>query len=183
MYPELLSLASRLAPKVLPLLARAGGGPMGAALGGVMNSDILTDPALLERIRKDFEPAKPTPAPAVSPPISTNNLPGLTAQAAPAPPPVQPTQPMPPVQPMDAPAAVPMPTPRPQMAAPSTPMPQARPVDAPQPEAPMGFFARNTALMRDPVSGAYLDPAAAQRAEVTGPDLIQKFMQYFHNKG
>lgn len=66
----------------------------------------------------------------------------------------------------------------------SVPTPQPRPAEAPQPEAPspMGWFARNTAMQRDPLSGDFLDPASAQRAEVSGPDLIQKYMNYLHNK-
>lgn len=66
----------------------------------------------------------------------------------------------------------------------TVPTPQPRPAEAPQPEAPspMGWFARNTAMQRDPLSGDFLDPAAAQRADVSGPDLIQKYMNYLHNK-
>ncbi len=45
-----------------------------------------------------------------------------------------------------------------------------------------GFFARNTAMMKDPVTGGYVDPTAGQSAEATGPDLIQKFMTYLHDK-
>lgn len=61
-----------------------------------------------------------------------------------------------------APQGAPMPQPRPQEA----PQPQMAP---PQPQAPQdpvmqGFFQRNAALQRDPISGDYLDPTAAQAA-------------------
>jgi hypothetical protein len=45
----------------------------------------------------------------------------------------------------------------------------------------MGFFARNAAMMRDPTTGEFIDPAAAAQA-VRGPDLINKMMTYLHNK-
>jgi hypothetical protein len=61
-------------------------------------------------------------------------------------------------------------------------MPQARPASAPQAQEPMSFFQRNAAMMRDPSTGDCIDPAAAQRADATGPDLVQKFMNYFHSK-
>lgn len=122
-------------------------------------------------------PAPPGPPPP-SVPISVSNY-SPPSQ-------VQPTQAMPPAQGLDLPMApsVPMPQPRPQMAAPTpapapVPVPQPRPAEAPQ---PMGFFARNTAMMRDPLTGAFLDPASAKQADATGPDVIQKFMNYFHNK-
>lgn len=45
------------------------------------------------------------------------------------------------------------------------PMPAPRPAEAPQASSPFAdFFARNTAMMQDPNSGAFIDPsAAAQR--------------------
>jgi hypothetical protein len=47
----------------------------------------------------------------------------------------------------------------------------------------MGFWQRNTAMMRDPMStGDFPGPAAAQKADANGPDLIQKYMNYFHQK-
>lgn len=47
----------------------------------------------------------------------------------------------------------------------------------------MPFFQRNTALQRDPITGDFLDPQAASKAqEASGPDLIQKFMTYLHSK-
>lgn len=45
-----------------------------------------------------------------------------------------------------------------------------------------GFTARNTAMMRDPATGDFLDPQAAKRAEANGPDLIKKFMNYLNDK-
>jgi hypothetical protein len=57
----------------------------------------------------------------------------------------------------------------------------ARPDQAPAPTpTDTGFFARNTAMMRDPSTGAFIDPSAAQ--SVRGPDLIAKMMSYLHNK-
>jgi len=47
----------------------------------------------------------------------------------------------------------------------------------------MGFFQRNSAMMQDPSSGAFIDPSAASDAQqASGPDVIAKLMQYFHNK-
>ncbi len=65
----------------------------------------------------------------------------------------------------------------------AVPMPQPRPEEAPTPQpGGMGFFARNTAMMRDPVTGDFLDPTAGRQAEASGPDLIQKYMTYLHGK-
>lgn len=140
------------------------GGPMGwMTLSGVMPT---------ARILNGHEPkGAPTGAPAVP------------QQAA-----LQPTQPMPPVQGLDLPRGpgVPMPQPRPQMAAaPSVPMPQARPAvpdDTPQPapQPDTSFFMRNALMMKDPSSGAYIDPMGAQ--SVRGPDLISKMLNVLHNK-
>ncbi len=50
---------------------------------------------------------------------------------------------------------------------------------------PMSFMQRNTAMMRDPVTGEFIDPQAAKRvgdADATGPDLIKKFMKYLNTK-
>ncbi|WP_316235062.1 MULTISPECIES: hypothetical protein [unclassified Bradyrhizobium] len=58
---------------------------------------------------------------------------------------------------------------------------------APQPAqqggiSPMsGFFQRNAAMMRDPSTGALIDPAGAAAAP-RGPDLINKMMGYLHGK-
>jgi hypothetical protein len=46
----------------------------------------------------------------------------------------------------------------------------------------MGFFARNSAMMRDPSTGQFLDPTAGAQAQASGPDVINKLMSYFHNK-
>lgn len=56
------------------------------------------------------------------------------------------------------------------------PMPQARPAEAPD----TSFFMRNALMQRDPMTGAFLDPAGA--ASVKGPDLIAKMMGYLHNR-
>lgn len=45
-----------------------------------------------------------------------------------------------------------------------------------------GFTSRNTAMMRDPVTGDFIDPQAAKSADANGPDLIKKFMNYLHSK-
>lgn len=65
------------------------------------------------------------------------------------------------------------------------PMPTARPPDAPQATPDMGFFQRNSAMMRDPSSGAFIDPTHAESAQsqmASGPDVINKLMSYFHKK-
>jgi len=64
---------------------------------------------------------------------------------------------------------------------PQVPMPRARPEQSPVSEPEMGFFARNAAMMRDPLTGDFIDPTAAAKA-VRGPDLISKMMTYLHNK-
>lgn len=50
----------------------------------------------------------------------------------------------------------------------------------------MGFFARNTAMMQDPMTGAFIDPTAASQAQgsddVRGQNVIQKMLAYLHNK-
>lgn len=64
--------------------------------------------------------------------------------------------------PSQAQASVPQ---QPQMPS-GIPMPMPRPAEAPQADANpmMSFFQRNTALMKDPISGEYIDPAAAAKA-------------------
>lgn len=50
------------------------------------------------------------------------------------------------------------------MAAAPVPMPMARPAEAPQASSPIAdFFARNTAMMKDPNSGQFIDPSAAAK--------------------
>lgn len=72
---------------------------------------------------------------------------------------------------------VPMPQPRPQMAQQAPPpMPQPRPASAPQ---EMGFFQRNAAMMTDPVTGMFIDPAGAAKAN---PDTINKMLGHLFNK-
>lgn len=101
-------------------------------------------------------PSPPTPAPVNLAPPAAPQPPALSPQAMSAP------------MPAPAPAAVPMPAPR--------------PTDAPQAPAPMSFLQRNSAMMRDPGSGAFIDPANAQRAQATGPDVINKLLDMFHKK-
>lgn len=80
-----------------------------------------------------------------------------------------------------APAAAPAPAPQAPQA---PPMPQAPQAQAPAPQQPdMGFFARNAAMMRDPGTGQFIDPAGAAQAQATrGPDLINKMMALLHDK-
>jgi hypothetical protein len=92
---------------------------------------------------------------------------------------------LPPQQPAPSPppAAAPNPVAPAVSQAPSVPTPMPRPDAAPQAPPDMSFFQRNTAMMRDPVTGAFIDPtAAAQAQQVTGPNLIDKMMTYLHNK-
>lgn len=55
----------------------------------------------------------------------------------------------------------------------SVPMPMARPAEAPQAppaQSPFAeFFGRNTAMMKDPSSGDFIDPSAAAKA---GPGIL-----------
>jgi hypothetical protein len=46
----------------------------------------------------------------------------------------------------------------------------------------MGFFARNAAMMQDPMNGGFIDPANAARAQASGPDVINKLLDMFHRK-
>jgi hypothetical protein len=59
----------------------------------------------------------------------------------------------------------------------AVPMPQARPAEAP---SPMGFFARNAAMMIDPVTGGFIDPRAAAQADNGG--IIKKMLGHLYNK-
>lgn len=109
-------------------------------------------------------PAAPTP-----PPQAPWWADGRSFGAAPAAPP-----------PAPAPAAA-APAMRPPQA-PQVPLPQPRPAEAPSAPPDMSFFQRNAAMMRDPGTGAFIDPTAAAQAQVRGPDLINKMMAYLHNK-
>lgn len=64
--------------------------------------------------------------------------------------------------------------------APQVPMPMARPAQAPQAQPEMGFFARNAAMMQDPVMGGFIDPQAAAKAENGG--IIKKMLGHLYNK-
>lgn len=66
-------------------------------------------------------------------------------------------------------------------APPSMPMPQPRPAAAPQAQPEMGFFQRNAAMMRDPVTGMLIDPQGAAAAGDQG-SIIKKMLGYLHNK-
>lgn len=196
MNPVLLATASRLAP----LLARMGSRFAGAG-GFNTRASMIRFPEVDGITPMDGQGATPG---AVAPPISTDNsgpmspnervAQGFNATGPSASQPAVlagPNSPSPldnaswPFGPKGAPVA----------ASASSPLDTAQwphgPVGAPQqsaatpsaPQEPMGFFARNSAMMRDPLSGAFIDPAAAQVANVSGPDLIQKFMNYFNQKG
>lgn len=61
------------------------------------------------------------------------------------------------------------------------PMPQPRPASDPQADPQMNFFQRNSAMMRDPSTGAFIDPANAAIAQsqlpnANGSDLIAKML-------
>ena len=74
---------------------------------------------------------------------------------------------------------------RPERSPAVTPMPQPRPAEAPQSQPQdMGFFARNTAMMSDPVTGQFIDPAAAARAQAQmgQGSIIKKMLSYLHDK-
>lgn len=146
-------------------LANLVGGPLMYALQGAAQPDVLNNhkPAMVP------SPA-PSPAPSATPAApSAPQLPswvdGRSFGAG------IPTPPAPQASPPTQPASV--------------PMPQARPAEAdasqPAPTPDMGFFARNAAMMRDPGTGAFIDPMGAAQA-VRGPDLINKMMAYLHNK-
>lgn len=68
----------------------------------------------------------------------------------------------------------------------TVPVPQPRPAAAPQAPAPqpeMGFFQRNAAMMRDPVTGMFIDPSGAARAQQQDQGgLIQRMLGYLGNK-
>ena len=46
----------------------------------------------------------------------------------------------------------------------------------------LSAWQRNAALQRDGLTGDYIDPTNAARADATGPELIQKMMGYFNRK-
>jgi hypothetical protein len=184
MNPELLAILQRLPPTVLKLLQGASPamGPAGPVVGGVsqlLHHSLPVAPALSQ----DQAPVMPK---ADAEDLTPNahvargfNMFSPTAQT------LAPNAPSPldnaqwPAGPVGAPApsqAGPGPAPAP-------PMPAPRPPEAPAPTPDMGFFQRNSAMMRDPSSGQFIDPTnAANASQASGPDVIQKLMSYFHNK-
>jgi hypothetical protein len=50
------------------------------------------------------------------------------------------------------------------------PMPMARPADAPQANPMMSLFQRSAAMQQDPLTGSYIDPASAAKAQ---PNIFQ----------
>jgi hypothetical protein len=46
----------------------------------------------------------------------------------------------------------------------------------------MSWFMQNAKMMRDPMTGEFIDPTGAAQAQVSGPQLIQKMMGYLHKK-
>lgn len=193
MYPQLINQANRLAPYLLRFLNRGGGlasGPSPGFKAGLIDAPEVT--------ASPVAPAVPNgPAPPISgpqshepqppaPPISSHNG-GPTNYSGPAPigplfnpfapPSLGGTAPRIP-EGLQRPAAPPVVAQTPQ----AVPQPQARPAAAPQAEE-MPWWKRNALLMQDPNGGGYIDPIGAQRAGVTGPQLIEKMMGYLHNKG
>lgn len=56
--------------------------------------------------------------------------------------------------------------------------------NAPTPQPDMSFFQRNAAMMRDPMTGQFIDPtnAAQAQSQIRGPDLINKMLALLHDK-
>lgn len=133
------------------------------------------------RVARGFNQFGPQPTGPVAPMLPTPPMPGPVDMSDPpsashpvaSTPPALSAQAMAPQVPTSPPGGFP-----PQ----GVPMPASRPVDAPAPTPDMGFFARNVAMMRDPSSGAFIDPTAADNAQASGPDVINKLMSYFKNK-
>lgn len=191
----ILQLLQRYGPTVLKTMGLGtptGVGMGGDAISGAMNAG-LNNPMLKAAMAKatapqlGAAPAPAAPSPAPQPPMSpnarvaqgfdmfnpsaSNGVPTMASQNLPTPMDNDPT-PKPPQNAM-------------AQAAPAVPMPQPRPDDAPQASPQMGFFQRNSAMMRDPSSGQFIDPAnadIAQSQQPSGPDVIAKLMSYFHNK-
>jgi hypothetical protein len=46
----------------------------------------------------------------------------------------------------------------------------------------MSFLQRNSAMMRDPSTGQFIDPTAGSQAQASGPDVINKLLDMFHKK-
>lgn len=152
-------------------------GPLGMATQGDGRPDNSpVDMAALQKMLADTKAANRTPNGRVA-----RGWDQFAPQAADAPPMIPAPVPAP-VDMGPPPALSPQamqgpPVPPPAPAA--VPMPQPRPPEAPQ---EMGFFQRNAAMMQDPSSGAFLDPGAAERAQASGPDVINKLLSYFHDK-
>lgn len=122
------------------------------------------------RVARGFDQFGPQPTGPVAPMLPAPPTPAPVDMGSPASPP-------PPA--LSAAAMAPAVTPSAQ----AVPLPKARPNIATEPQQePMGFFQRNSAMMRDPSSGAFIDPVNAERAQASGPDVINKLMSYFHKK-
>lgn len=175
MNPMLLQMLQRFGPRASGMLSNG----FGTKLGMIQTPEPLISPN---------DPTAPAAGP--SPPISSDNSAPPVAPPAPqgmgsanemvsqgfnalGPTPMQSA--------MATPAPMPghgFNSPPPVMAqGASAPMPQPRPEEAPQ---DMGFFARNSAMMTDPMTGEFIDPSRASKA--SGPDVIAKLMDYFHKK-
>lgn len=163
MYPQLFNQAARYAPMLQRLMGR-----------GASFATPLWKASQIEAPEVNATPMPPqgaTPGPSV--PISTSNYTPRTPYP-------QGTDPMTAGGPTSAPM-YPMGTDPMTAGAQAVPMPMARPAEAPQAD-PMSFFQRNSAMMRDPMTGQFIDPTAGAQAQASGPDLISKMMNYLHNK-
>ncbi|MFI4971143.1 MAG: hypothetical protein ACHP7H_00570 [Hyphomicrobiales bacterium] len=174
----------QLADKYTPgidTLANVRAWPWMAPMYGAAQGDIMEPNPGSAFVRPSAPPAQP---PAAQPPTQQ---PSFGQGAGPVPFQNNPFgQGFPPQPPAQSTAPAPAPNPAQQVATPpqtaSVPMPQARPAQAPPAPPDMSFWQRNAAMMRDPATGAFIDPTSAAQAQVRGPDLINKMLAYLHNK-
>ena len=158
---------------------------MGATQGDIMTG-LKPPPGVTDALAAAKAPPAAPQAPAAPQDPSVPALGGLGLFPAPGATPMdwakmaQWKNPDQPAAPAPAPQPAAAPSPAPQA---SVPLPQPRPDAAPQAEPDMGFFQRNAMMMRDPITGAFIDPTGAATAQsVRGPDLIAKMMGYLSNK-